>query len=292
MNHRLLTGIAAIVGLAIYITLTVIAQRADGEPVNNPIAKNILALEYEFTTHLPVVIKQQDICKNSPTLLGPANGTHLDNIIPLFKWDSGNDPAATTLRLRLAKDPEFNEGVSSLRYGSSTGIGQFRFSRNRDPATTYYWQTWLECDEIDSPYSEVWSFTTGSGGAILPAPNLITPTDGTELSSLPTTFEWSAVNGTVEYIMHWREIGQGGYTYNWVDKTNKEMRWLEPAANYEWWVTARNNYAIGDDSKTWQFKSPAAGSAAQLLHNRPGGFVTIEQYDDQFIYTYVEQGSR
>lgn len=283
MKQRLITAVTSAIGLALYFTLIAIAQQAHGGPVNRP------AEEYEYAAHLPVVIKLQEICREAPLLLEPPNGAHLDNIIPQFKWNSGNDPAATRLRLRLAKDPGFNEVVSTLTYGSAQGAGQFRFSNNRDPGTTYYWKAWLECDGVDGPFSEARSFTTGSGGTILPAPSLITPKDGTALASLPAPFEWSAVNGAVEYIMHWREVGRSGYTYSWVDKTNRDLTWLESAADYEWWVTARSSYALGDDSETWQFKSPAAVFAAQLLLKRPAGVVAIEQDGGQIIYTTVEE---
>lgn len=279
MNQRLIAVIAATIGLGLYLTLVIVTQQADAEPVDTD----------SFLAHLPVIFSPQDICANAPTMLGPANGNHSNNIIPLFKWNNGNDPAATKSRLRLAKDPQFNDIVSSLWSSSTTGEKHFRFSRNLDPNTTYYWQTWLECDEIDSPFSEVWSITTGSGGTILPAPNLVAPKDGTELSILPTTFDWSGVDGAVEYIMHWREVGRGGYTYSWIDSSNKEIYWLEPAADYEWWVSARNNYAIGNDSQTWQFKSPAEGSSTQLLHHQVGDSITIEQYGEEFIYTYREE---
>lgn len=139
-------------------------------------------------------------------------------------------------------------------------MGQFRFPWNFQPATTYYWRAWLLCGEIAGPYSEVWSFTTGSGGTILPAPTLIAPANGSTLPSLSVTLQWSAVDGAVEYLVHWRKAGEGGYTYSWVTDTQKEIRWLEPQTSYEWWISARNDYAIGNDSETWQFTTPAESS--------------------------------
>lgn len=284
---RLLSGIITAVGLAIVFTLIVVAQQA-GDPVIHKLDTE--PIDDPFLVYLPALYAPPNVCENPPTLLGPANGSHLDNIIPLFRWNSGSDPQATRLRLLLAKDPAFNDFVSSLWSGQTEGEGHFRFSRNLDPHTTYYWRAWLECAEIESPYSEAWSFTTGSGGTILPAPALVAPADGTKLSSLPAAFQWSGVNGAVEYIMHWREIGRNGYTYNWTDQTNAEIRWLsQPDTIHEWWVSARNNYAIGHDSPYWKFKSPEGGYPTQLSRKRSEGYLNIEQYGEEFIYTYDEQ---
>ncbi len=233
-----------------------------------------------FTTYLPAVFKGYGGCSTIPTLIGPTNGSNLSTLIPLFQWDSGNDPNATVLRLRVAKDPDFTQGVWSLWYGRGTGVGEFRFSRNLDPATTYYWRAWLLCGDTEGPYSDVWSFTTGSGGTILPAPTLVAPGNGSTVPTTTVTLQWSPVSGTVEYLVRWREVGQGGYTYNWVTETQTTISWLSANTTYEWWVSARNDYAIGADSETWQFTTPAGSSCVSLQDlNRSfvieGGSTTI-----------------
>jgi len=110
--------------------------------------------------YLPIINNSQTTqttCAVPPVLLGPANNGNLSTIAPLFQWDSGNDPDATAFRLQLATDPNFTQVVSSLWYGSGSGVRDFRFSRNRDPATTYYWRAWLMCDNTEGAYSDVWS---------------------------------------------------------------------------------------------------------------------------------------
>ena len=52
--------------------------------------------------YLPLVARNigaTPSCSVVPTLVSPTNGSALDNLIPLFQWNSGNDPIATTLRL-------------------------------------------------------------------------------------------------------------------------------------------------------------------------------------------------
>jgi hypothetical protein len=171
----------------------------------------------------------------------------------------------TKLRLQVAKDLDFTKIVSGLYYSGVTGVGEFRFPHNLDPDTAYYWRAGLMCDDTEGPYSDVWSFTTGSGGTILSAPTLIAPANGSTPPSLPVTLQWSAVDGTVEYLVHWRKVGEGGYGYSWETETQRELSWLDANTSYEWWVSARNDYAIGEDSETWQFTTPAESSSMSPL---------------------------
>ena len=261
MKLRVFAMFVLAVGLALLSALVVTVATAQGAKVESA-NRGVVSADSStpaFTTYLPAVFKNYGSCSTIPTLLSPANGSDLNTLIPLFQWDSGNDPNATALRLQVATDPDFTYTVMSLWYVGGTGVGQFRFPHNLDPATTYYWRAWLLCGETEGPYSEVWSFTTGSGGTILLAPTLIAPANGSTLPSV--TLQWSAVDGTVEYLVHWRKVGQGWYTYTWVTDTQREISWLEANTSYEWWVSARNDYAIGDDSETWQFTTPAGSSS-------------------------------
>lgn len=232
-----------------------------------------------FTTYLSAVFKGYGGCSTIPTLIGPANGSTLNTLIPLFQWDSGNNPNATLLRLQVANDPGFTQVVSSLWYGRGTGAGQFRFPYNFSPATTYYWRAWLLCGDTAGPYSDVWSFTTGSGGTILPAPTLVAPGNGSTVPTTTVTLQWSSVSGAVEYLVHWRKVGEGGYSYQWVSDTQTTISWLSINTTYEWWVSARNDYAIGADSETWQFTTPAGSLSVPPQDSNfsfvEGGAVTI-----------------
>jgi len=228
-----------------------------------------------FNIYLPL-IRNGSPCLNAPTLLDPANGSSLDNLIPLFRWDNGNDPNVTRLHLEVARDAGFTQRLISFTSGGSGGIREFRFSRNFDPSATLYWRTYLECGTTQSPYSAVWSFTTGSGGTILPAPNLLAPADDTILPSLPVNLEWSAVSGAVEYIVHWTLTGQGGYSYSMATDTNFTIGWgLSPNATYDWWITARNAYAWGVDSVKWQFTTPAG--ALSISHTNINRTFSIDE---------------
>jgi hypothetical protein len=204
-------------------------------------------------------------CSTTPALIAPADGSTLNTLIPLLQWDSGNNPNATEFYLDVWLDPGLTEYVTGLR---CTGCGirgeyQWRIHRylvgNLDPATTHYWRAYLMCGDTRGPYSDVWSFTTGSGGTILPGPNLISPADGTTLPGTTVSLQWSSVNAAVEYWVS-AETQDRDYVRD-VPGTVTTLRELQPNASFEWWVQARNDYAWGADSTHWHFTTGANGSS-------------------------------
>jgi hypothetical protein len=283
MRGRVLTGLATTIVLACLITFAAAAQGAqvmgagqtpvipaDGtglssRPADTPGSSH--ASVSAFATYLPAVLRGYPGCATIPTLIAPVNGSTLSTITPLYQWDDGSSPFATSVRLELARNAAFTDMGPSLRtqvHGSS----EHRFSTNLSPATTYYWRVYLICGTMKSPYSPVWSFTTGSGGTVLPAPVLVAPADGSALPGTTATVEWLPVPGVVEYLLHRREVGEGGYNYEWLSATQRTWSWLDSNTNYEWWVSARNDYAIGTDSEMWQFITGSGSSsvAGQGLH--------------------------
>lgn len=115
---------------------------------------------------------------------------------------------------------------------------------------------------MDGPYTDVWSFTTGSGGTILAAPTLVAPADNSTLPSTEVTLRWSAVAGAEGYVVSWRQVGAAGRNFSWVTDPERTVTWLTPGTTYEWWAEAYNDYAIGAASATWEFTLPAAVSTA------------------------------
>jgi len=213
-----------------------------------------------FTTYLPVVFNGYGGCRVVPTLISPANGSVLTTRIPLFIWNDGSDPIATRSSMQLARDAAFAHGASSVR-GGIEGEWRFRFPANLNEATTYYWRAWLTCGNLQGPYSEVWSFTTGSGGTVLPAPALVAPANESAVPTTVVTLRWAPVPGAVEYLLFWGTADHPGSSYNEVSGEQFELE-LSANTTYEWWVNARNDYAISADSETWQFTTPASAASA------------------------------
>jgi hypothetical protein len=286
MPGRLWNALA--VALALLLAGAVAAQGAQGTGAAGPPSSAILtegiqlpggrpaaagAAAAGFTAYLPAVSKNLGgTCLSRPTLSSPANGSTLSTLAPLYVWNDGDDPAGTSSHLQIAHDAAFSDGAGSLR-SSVRGDHEFRFSTNLSPGSTYYWRAWVRCGDIQGPYSEVWSFTTGSGGTILPAPALVAPANGSVLPGTTVSFQWSPVSGTVEYLLHWRLLDQGGYNYVWESDPQMTESGMEPNITFEWWVSARNDYAIGSDSPRWRFTTGPAPAFITL----PAGDLVVDE---------------
>ncbi len=195
-------------------------------------------------------------CTTIPTLITPPNGSNLTTIAPLFQWNLHTSPAATMMMMDVGLDAGFLVVVTNMSSTQKTGVATYRFGDNFDPATTYYWRSRLVCGGGYGPYSEVWSFTTGSGGVILPAPAVISPPDGATvlLGSAPVRLDWSPVSGAVEYQIQRRNAGSlGGNIYRRTE-TYLDVFYLDKNTTYEWWVKARNTYGYGTESVIRQFR--------------------------------------
>jgi hypothetical protein len=281
MRLRVFAVLALAVGLILLLALAIAAQETGGTDANQAILgavsagptaslsalQNRASLDYAsaltftpaLTTYLPAVYRGHPYCATIPTLIRPADGGSLDTLIPLFTWDSGNDPNATDLYLEIWRDAQLTHWVTGLKSGARTqGIHQWRINLNLDSAATHRWRAFLMCGSTQGPYSEVSSFTTGSGGTVLPAPNLLSPANGSLLpgpgpGGTEVTLKWSSVSGAVQY--------QVTYLSGWFLRTTvvtgtEATLHLDLDTTYEWWVQARNDYAWSAESAHWRFTTP------------------------------------
>lgn len=243
-----------------------------------------MTLTSAITTYLPIILKDFTPCDTIPTLLSPANGGNIDTLIPVYRWNNGNDLNATESDIQVSKDIDFTIDTWSTSSYYRSGVYELQFPWNLTPDTTYYWRVFLKCKNTRGPYSEVWSFTTSSNGTILPAPTLLAPPNGSTVPSTSVTLQWSAVPGAAMYQVVWRKTS--AYIY-YVMKTNdtQVQLMLSPNTTYEWWVSAQNDYAFGDDSETWTFNTPVGSSSipAQMWDQR------FQIIDGESRVTFVEQ---
>jgi hypothetical protein len=269
-------------GLALLLSGAVSAQGAQGTvPVQTDSAASI-----PYMVYLPAVFRNYRPCTAVPTLISPANGTILTTITPLLVWDDGGDPNTPVCFTDLSKSPAFSPLVTSVM-SDVQGQSQWRSSTNLSPSTTYYWRARLHCGSEYGPYTPVWTFTTGSGGTIVPAPILLAPGNGSGVPATTVTLRWSPVSGAVDYGVAWRKLGQGGYSYSWVEDT-ETAKSLLASTTYEWWVSARNDYAIGAASPKWQFTT-SAGAPAESTEDANRSWM-VENGGATMVFE--EQGSK
>lgn len=202
-------------------------------------------------------------CLTVPLPLSPADGETVDSLAPLLSWDAQTDPEATGTSLVLARNYAFTDYVCSAATGYRSGIGTWRYTSNLDPASTYYWRVRLRCGVDYSPYSEIFSFTTGSGGEILPAPEIVSPAAGSAicLASGTVTAEWAPVTGALDYIVVRRAAG-GSSSFAYVtSNTTRVFTGLKIDTTYRWTVKGRNDYGYGAESPLAAFRQPLNVSA-------------------------------
>ncbi|CAG0931292.1 hypothetical protein TFLX_02072 [Thermoflexales bacterium] len=220
------------------------------------------------TVYLPTIFQNYTSCTTIPALLSPATGTTLNTLVPLFRWDSGNDPGATEFRYETSKDVTFDTTYGFRSRYDAQGIHEYRFSENFDPGTTYYWRAYLMCGEAPGPYTAVWTFTTGSGGTLPPGPNLVSPANGTLVAGTSVTLRWSPLAEAVEYTVYRKKAGSS--TIFWkVNNTEFTLSGLSPNTPYEWWIKARNEYAWGAESPHWFFTTGPSGSVIISIDTAP-----------------------
>lgn len=213
----------------------------------------------------PLVINNYDPSAFTivPILTSPVDGTTLNTLIPTLTWqvDSSLHPY-TYLYYWISSDPSFSTYNSGNAWASN---GQVRLNFNLTPGTTYYWYAAYDyINEVTGyweigPTTPVRSFRTGSGGTILPAPTLISPSNGsTGINTFPIILDWNPVAGALEYeVQLWFECDPPYWCYYRRFTTDTQLSYpnyyFDSNTYYEWVVIPRNDYAWGNYSDWWSF---------------------------------------
>ena len=210
-----------------------------------------------ITVYLPIVL--QDYDSALPQLTSPSNGAVLDTLIPTFIWDMGTQPPNTVGCLALDTTP--NPTGCKMSFFIITK-SQWVMSYNLEPSTVYYWRVGAVYNsDYDNPnWSEERSFTTGPvGGMILPAPVLVSPANNSIVSSTDVTLTWQSVVGAIEYDVLFHALDTDRW-FSFGKRTDPQLiiYGFSPLTsmyghNFDWFVTARNDYAWGDHSASWKF---------------------------------------
>lgn len=225
------------------------------------------AQDLEHKVFLPLVLRNYppQAC-GLPQLLEPEDGAHLTTIAPLFRWDTGVVTDFLRFELQVSEDAGF-DALDFYLVDLQSGQDEERIHFNLKPATLYHWRARNVCERGEGQWV-VRSFTTGSGGTILPAPSLIEPLNA-EVSS-PVTFRWQGVTGAVEYLLSWR-LRDGPYAAFVRTSDTARTIYISPGT-YEWWVKARNSYAWGEPSATGVFTVTSTPGQIQT----PAGVILCE----------------
>lgn len=143
----------------------------------------------------------------APVLLAPADNATLDTLLPRFFVDTTVSNVQISPNIQVSRDPGFgqvNVGVTFCGWTRPQSQFDYLTSENLLPNTRYYWRARSAygdaCSNPNLPWgdwSPTWSFVTGSNGAILPAPQLVSPTNGSVVPLIRPTLTWQSVPGAV-----------------------------------------------------------------------------------------------
>jgi len=225
------------------------------------------------TTTLTPTASPTSPCVAVATLITPTNGAALDTLAPSFRFDAGIRQNTTRYEFQISQQDLFTSTRFIKRAGVEAGVNSIQLTLNLDPATLYYWRVRLQCGEALAPWSETWSFTTGSDGSFGITPIQISPVDGALLTSWPVSLTWEAVPGAIEYFASWRKAEATSVIYGmWTTATGTLSWGLGPGTLYEWSVGTRNAYGIGPKSGWWRFTTPSTPPAPEHVFPRGGRF--------------------
>ncbi len=192
---------------------------------------------------------------SAPILLLPPNNSALDTLIPVFRYDlNTGDTKIESYSYRIEPvgggDPVMLECSLSSGPPSESSLHECIPVNNLQQGKTYAWSisyftgsAWAD--------SGTWSFTTPTHIAFPPAPDLVTPADGSQVGLEDLCFKWAAVDNAVQYQTHiktWSETGKDWFEFVswWADDVPGDCgntSNCQRGVSYMWGVRARTEHA-------------------------------------------------
>ncbi len=248
------------------------------------------------STRLPPASSPDDV-PPAPILLSPVDNATLNTLLPRFFVDTTVSNVQISPNIQVSRDPGFGQLTGGVTFcGWTRPQSQFDYltSENLLPNTRYYWRARSAygdaCSNPNLPWSgwsPTWSFVTGSNGAILPAPQLVSPANGSLVPLTRPTLNWQSVPGAVGTQIVGRPVppvihpGDFGWGITWetgVATSAQVYRDLTLGQTYEWYVRFRNEYAWGNQSERWRFmvgNSSACDSATEIPRSECEALVAL-----------------
>jgi hypothetical protein len=207
-------------------------------------------------------------------LISPLNGAISVPLTPLLDWNSNG---CTSFRIRIYSHPNLQQiTIDTLVTGGyQVPPGKLQ------GMTTYWWRVKGYGVNGESPYSDVWHFTTIP--AIPPVPNLISPPNGGGVNTSTPTLDWDSISSAVNYRV--QVSTEPIFITFIVDDTtsNSFYKIQEPLAmsGYYWRVRAMNISGASAWSAAWYFIVPLLG-VKTYSNEIPGEFELYNNYPNPF----------
>jgi WD40 repeat protein len=220
----------------------------------------------------------------APQLRTPAN--NVTGIAPqvTFQWDAV--PSGETYKLQVSTDATF----ATTNIVDETGLtGTSKDVTTLATNTKYYWRVKAEGGGGESPWSQVWNFTTSNGGPSTPVQ--VSPANLATDQPQSLTLSWNASPGATYYRIEVSNFGKqtkpdGTFISKWksaniTEKTADPNRpdtfyvltGMDKSTTYYWHVLAQNTVAPSTWSPVWEFKTTGPSDVTEA-----GGGVMRQGY--------------
>jgi uncharacterized protein YegP (UPF0339 family) len=186
------------------------------------------------------------------TLATPVLTTPTDNAVdvavnPTLNWNSVAN--ATSYTIQYSVNSDMSDATQNTSSSSSTSLSGLNYE------TQYYWRVKATNGDIESDWSEIWSFTTHS--MALDAPTLSSPANNSQNVTRNPTLSWNSVNGAISYNLQYSTSSNfSSYTQvTGITSTSWQLSNMSKRTTYYWRVNAQNESITSEWSAVWQFKT-------------------------------------
>lgn len=189
------------------------------------------------------------IIPNPPELLSPPNGSININTTPTLVWNTS--PYTNYYKVLVSTNSNFtiildSATVSTNYYNIPAGKLQLGY--------TYFWKVNASNTFGTSPWSSIWSFSTGQ---FPDAPVLISPPNGAFITSLTPTLVWNPLTNIMHYKIQISTLPNFLVITDSATVTNSQYSVpsgkLTLNITYFWRVNATNTFGAGPWSNVWNF---------------------------------------
>ena len=196
----------------------------------------------------------------APVMVSPSNEATGISTNPSFSWQPLQD--VQSYSIQIASDRQFRTIVTEQSGLTSTS---FSFT-GLEPSTTYYWRLSAVNALGSGPWSDDWSFTTGTGA--LGAPALISPSNNAQGVSTNPTLVWASSPGAQSYGLQYstdRNFRKDVVEISGIVAAMTSLEGLAPEATYYWRVMARDSSRQSEWSTEFSFETGTGKLGAPSL---------------------------
>jgi C1A family cysteine protease len=226
-------------------------------------------------TYLPLISKPGTPFTTIPDITYPSEGDVVNTLKPTITWNLDNSlHDASFIYYQISPDYNLHQYSGGYQSYGTAFTGSHEIDENLKEGTTYYMHAAYDYLNMNNywywligPYSEPFTFTTGTGFDIPGKTELISPENYASLTDTNVVLKWNEVTNAdyyegwvwwLEYFEpYWYQMGINFLTDSNTINLSDAML---PNTEYYWYVRAANDVAWGEYSEQWSFTTGAQAS--------------------------------